>query len=66
MFGISLNVEGVGYITAAPQRKLDTAKSFAGTWFRKDAVKSVCVYGEDGTSHLYLKKTDNGVVREIN
>jgi hypothetical protein len=64
MFGISLNVDGVGYITAAPERKLDAAKSFAGKAFRKDAVKSVCVYDNDGIAHLYLKKTDNGVVRE--
>ena len=63
-FGLSINVEGVGYIDTRHEENLHNLKSFAGRAFRLDAVKSICVYDSEGTARLYLKKTENGVVRE--
>jgi|PlaIllAssembly_1097288.scaffolds.fasta_scaffold546101_1 hypothetical protein len=42
------------------------AKSFVGKAFRHEAVKSVVVFDDTGFVPLYLKKTENGVVREEN
>lgn len=39
-------------------------KSLAGGMFHIPYVQSVCVFDPDGKAHLYLKKTDNGIVRE--
>lgn len=42
------------------------AKSLIGKAFREDAVKSVVAFDDTGFVPLYLKKTENGVVREEN
>jgi hypothetical protein len=39
-------------------------KSIAGKLFRDPSIESVCVFDPFGISHLYLKKTAEGVVRE--
>jgi len=64
-FGLSLNIEGVGYLkTRQDGKDLHTVKSLAGKAFHVPEVKSVCVYDQTGTARLYLKKTENGVMRE--
>lgn len=65
-FGLKLNVEGIGYIDTRHEASLHAVKSTAGSLFQKDVVNSVCVYDASGTARLYLKKTDDGVVREEN
>jgi len=65
-YGVSVNVDGLGYLKATAKRDLHSAKSKAGKAFHAENVKSVCVYAEDGTAKLYLKKTPNGVYREEN
>jgi len=37
-------------------------KSIAGTIFRADTVRSVCVYDPNGVAHLYLRKDADGTV----
>jgi len=65
MLGINFNIEGIGYVEARYNRKcLHDVKSLAGKVFHRPDVISVCVFDESGTARLYLKKTENGVVRE--
>ena len=64
-YGLSLNIEGVGYLDTRHEGKdLHAVKSLAGKAFHVPEVKSVCVYGNTGIAHLYLKKTPEGVIRE--
>jgi hypothetical protein len=39
-------------------------KSIAGSEFHKSFIESVCVFDEKGKTILYLKKTDNGIIRQ--
>lgn len=64
-FGINYNIEGIGYInTQLAHASRHEAKHKAGCAFHLPYVKSVCVYDPSGTARLYLKKTENGVIRE--
>jgi len=64
-FGLSYNIEGVGYIdTRHDNRTLHDVKSIAGKAFHAPVVNSVCVYDNQGLARLYLKRTENGIVRE--
>jgi hypothetical protein len=65
MFGLNLNIEGIGYMEKRYHRlDLHGVKSVAGKVFHRPDIISVCVFDEAGTARLYLKKTENGVVRE--
>lgn len=65
MFGLSMKVAGVGVVKKEWKRAtLHDVKSKAGKAFHADNVESVCVFDEDGTARLYLKKTADGVYRE--
>ena len=71
MIGLNLKLATVGYLTkefprlnANSKRDLHTVKSKAGKAFHADNVESVCVFDENGTARLYLKKTPNGVYKE--
>lgn len=62
-FGVNVKVNGIGNLETR-KATLHGAKSLAGKAFHSNAVKSVCVFDGNGTARLYLKKTDNGIVRE--
>jgi hypothetical protein len=64
-FGVSLKIEKIGYLNFHPiKSSLHNVKSLMGSAFHLPLVKSVCVYDNEGTARLYLKKTPAGVVRE--
>ena len=67
-FGIKYNIKGLGYVDSrlrgGLRSNLHANKSIAGKHFHQPFVKSVCVYDNSGTACLYLKKTQNGVIRE--
>jgi hypothetical protein len=65
-FGLKLNIDGLGYVDLLRETDLHAVKSAAGKAFRADTVNSVCVYDASGATKLYLKKTENGIVREEN
>lgn len=67
MFGIS-----VKFISGRYQKmefedfSRHEVKSLAGKQFHNDEVKSVCVFDENGKSHLYLRKDADGKIhREV-
>jgi hypothetical protein len=62
--GLSINVRGIGYLEGKRSTNLHKQKARAGRLFHNDSIISVCVFDETGTARLYLKKTENGVVRE--
>ena len=64
VFGLNLNVDGIGHVDMRSKTSLHNIKSIAGSTFRSPQIKSVCVYNNKGLAHLYLKKTENGVIRE--
>lgn len=66
MFGLNVKLQKVGYVETKFQESvsLHAVKSYAGKIFHDDEVLSVCVFDEKGTARLYLKKTENGVIRE--
>ena len=66
MYGLNAKLQYVGYVkTEYPESvSLHDVKSYAGGIFHEDNVISVCVFDDRGTARLYLKKTDNGVIRE--
>jgi hypothetical protein len=61
MFGISFKIDGIGYVRGKAE-DVHAAKSAAGRAFHQPYVRSVCVFAEDGQSHLYLKKDETGRV----
>ena len=67
-FGIKYKIEGLGYVDSRLRdnlrKNLHANKHIAGKHFHQPFVKSVCVYDNSGTACLYLKKTENGIVRE--
>lgn len=63
-FGLQLKIEDVGYVEKRFRRSLHDVKSKAGKAFHKPFVQSVCVYDHKGNARLYLKKTQNGTIRE--
>ena len=63
-YGLQLKIEGIGYTERRFRKSLHEVKSKAGKAFHKSFVQSVCVYDSKGNARLYLKKTDNGTIRE--
>jgi len=62
--GLSFNIEGVGFVETRLKQSIHDVKARAGSAFHQPFVTSACVYDYKGTSHLYLKKTPEGIIRE--
>ena len=59
--GLSVNVEGVGYVDARFATKtVSEVKAIAGKAFHLPHIQSVCVYNHKGEAPLYLRKDENG------
>ena len=61
-YGISIKIDGIGYLDGKADTDLHDLKSTAGHLFHKTPVKAVCVFDERGKSKLYLKKNDDGTI----
>jgi len=65
--GISYKIDGSkGRRHPKLLTSLHGAKSVAGKAIKKDEVLSVCVYDATGQVKYYLKKTPNGIYKEVN